>query len=146
MIFIMLISVLALFLTDIFIVHYIILCTNYQEIFITSDTDTDININFFYFYFWVRLDRLCFSKWEDTLCLLSCSELSAEVLVNSHGHEILVAAGGIDNFISHYAHTGPYSTYCRNRLTVFHCNKEKSHILTWGHTDRIGHIAINKLS
>ena len=51
MIFIMLISVLALFLTDIFIVHYIILCTNYQEIFITSDTDTDINIIFFYFYF-----------------------------------------------------------------------------------------------
>ena len=146
MIFIMLISVLALFLTDIFIVHYIILYTNYQEFWHWHWHKYKYNINIFHFYFWVRLDRLCFSKWEDTLCLLSCSELSAEVLVNSHGHEILVAAGGIDNFISHYAHTGPYSTYCRNRLTVFHCNKEKSHILTWGHTNRIGHIAINKLS
>ena len=32
----------------------------------------------------------------------------AEVLVNSHGHEIFLLAGGIDNFISHYALTGPY--------------------------------------
>ena len=34
--------------------------------------------------------------------------LYAEVLVNSHGHEIFLLAGGIDNFISHYAHEGPY--------------------------------------
>ena len=41
---------------------------------------------------------------------MSAVLLYAEVLVNSHGHEILVTAGGIDNFISHYAHTSTYYT------------------------------------
>ncbi len=59
------------------------------------------------FYFSVKPDRLYLSEWEETSCRQAVL-LYAEVLVNSHGHEILVVAGGNDNFISHYAHTGPY--------------------------------------